>query len=131
MSKTDTIILYNYLRNDMKKMLSLIAILIFVFTLSGCGADYSDTDIKITIPAGSKGEFIYSDEQISTNKDLITLSSDDEFLDTEIILKTIEVKEENAYEPTAFASKTPVDIEIEKKHGLKSVLQYKMIPKKI
>ena len=98
----------------MKKMISLIAILMLVFTFSGCGADYSDTDIKITIPAGSKGEFIYSDEQISTNKDLITLSSDDEFLDTEIILKTIEVKEENAYEPTAFESKTPVDIEIEK-----------------
>ncbi len=98
----------------MKKMISLKTILIFVFTLSGCGADYSDTDIKITIPAGSKGEFIYSDEQISTNKDLITLSSDDEFLDTEIILKTIEVKEENAYEPTDFVSKTPVAIEIEK-----------------
>ncbi|MFI3284398.1 MAG: hypothetical protein R3Y57_04880 [Erysipelotrichaceae bacterium] len=98
----------------MKKMISLIVILIFVFTLSGCGANYSDTDIKIIIPAGSKGEFIYSDEPISTNKDSITLSSDDEFLDTEIILKTIEVKEENAYEPTTFVSETPVDIDIEK-----------------
>ena len=103
----------------MKKMISLIAILIFIFTLSGCGAGYNDTDITITIPAGSKGEFIYSDEEMSTNKDLITLSSDDEFLDTEIILKTIEVKEENAYEPTAFVSQTPVDIEIEKKAWFK------------
>ncbi len=98
----------------MKKTIFLVAVFIFMMALSGCGADYNDAEIKITIPAGNTGEFVYSDLQISTNKNSITLSSDDAFLDAEIMLKGVEVKAENAYEPIAFTSGTAVDIEVEK-----------------
>lgn len=77
-------------------------------------------DIRITIPAGTMGEFIYqedfiySDEEISPTGNKIIISSGKGLGDTEVVLKPIEVKEENAYERTYLTPGMPVEMEVEK-----------------
>lgn len=76
--------------------------------------------IRITIPAGSTEEivyqedFFYSDEEISPTGNKITLSLGEGVGDTEVVLKPIEVKEENAYEPTYITPGMPVKMDVEK-----------------
>ncbi len=98
----------------MKQILSLALTLIIALAFTGCSSDYQDIAIKIHIPAGSTEQFVYSDEEISTNSNTLTIAADADFVDTEIILKPIEVTEENAYEPIILTSEAPVEIDIEK-----------------
>ena len=103
----------------MKKLSTIILIITIVITLAGCNAK-KDYDIKIVIPAGSTGEFVYqedffySDEEISPLKDTIIISSGQGLGDTEVVLKPIECKEENAYEPTYLTPGMPVKMNVEK-----------------
>ena len=103
----------------MKKIIALVLVLVCVFGLVGC----SKTDtykIRITVPAGSTEEiiyqedFAYSDEEISPTGNTIIISSGEELGDTEVVLKPIEVKEENAYEPTYLTPGMPVKMDVEK-----------------
>ena len=103
----------------MKKIIALVLGLVCVFGLVGC----SKTDtykIRITVPAGSTEEiiyqedFAYSDEEISPKGNTITISSGEGLGDTEVVLKPIEVKEENAYEPTYLTPGMPVKMDVEK-----------------
>ena len=103
----------------MKRLVSIVLILVCIFYLSGCGKN--DTyKISITVPAGTAGEFtyiedfIYSDEEISPIGDTITVSSVEGLPDTEVVLKPIEVKEENAYERTYLTPGMPVEMDVEK-----------------
>ncbi len=101
----------------MKKILTLLLICIFI--LSGCSQNDS-YKIKITVPAGTtkdiiyQEDFIYSDEEISPKGNKIIISSGDGLGDTEVVLKPIEVKEENAYEPTYLTPGMPVEMNVEK-----------------
>lgn len=106
-----------------KKILSFLAILISVIILASCGNNYKSEDITIRIPAGTTEEFvyiedfIYSDEEISTNRNSLTLSLgsvDDDFGNTELVLKPMEYEEENAYERMPVIPGTPVKIDVEK-----------------
>ena len=101
----------------MKRLVSIVLILVCIFSLSGCGKN--DTyKISITVPAGTAGEFtyiedfIYSDEEISPIGDTITVSSVEGLPDTEVVLKPIEVKEENAYERTYLTPGMPVEMDV-------------------
>ena len=103
----------------MKKLLALVLALVCVFGLVGCGKN--DTyKIRITVPAGSTEEiiyqedFAYSDEEISPKGNTITISSGEGLGDTEVVLKPIEVKEENAYEPTYLTPGMSVKMNVEK-----------------
>ena len=103
----------------MKRLVSIVLILVCIFSLSGWGKN--DTyKISITVPAGTAGEFtyiedfIYSDEEISPIGDTITVSSVEGLPDTEVVLKPIEVKEENAYERTYLTPGMPVEMDVEK-----------------
>lgn len=76
--------------------------------------------IRITIPAGSTEEIIYqeqfcfSDEEVSPTGNKIIISLGEGIGDTEVVLKPIEVKEENAYEPTYITPGMPVEMDVEK-----------------
>lgn len=59
-------------------------------------------DIKIVIPAGNQEYFVYSHEEISPTKRQIIVSSGSNLGDTEVILKPVEVKEENAYDEATY-----------------------------
>lgn len=103
----------------MKKLIALCLAFVFILTLAGCGNN--DTyKIRITIPAGSTEEiiyqedFVFSDEEISPIGNTITISSGEGLGDTEVVLKPIEVKEENAYEPTYLTPGMPVEMDVEK-----------------
>lgn len=97
----------------MKKLITLVLAVVCVFSLVGCGKN--DTyKIRITVPAGSTEAFVYSDEEMSPTGDIITISSGEGLGDTEVVLKPIEVKEENAYEPTYLTPGMPVEMDVEK-----------------
>ena len=76
--------------------------------------------LRIVVPAGSMDEiiyqedFVYSDEEISPIGNKITISSGEGLGDTEVVLKPIQVKEENAYEPTYLTPGMPVEMDVEK-----------------
>lgn len=106
-----------------KKVLIIVGIVITI--LCGLGiwlllGNEKSYDIRITVPAGTVGEvvyqeqFIYSDEEISPKGNKIIISSGKGLGDTEVVLKPIEVKEENAYEPTYLTPGMPVEMEVEK-----------------
>ena len=100
-------------------MITLVLALVCALCLVGCGKN--DTNIiKITVPAGSTEEiiyqvdFAYSDEEISPKGNTIKISSGEGLGDTEVVLKPIEVKEENAYEPTYLTPGMTVEMDVEK-----------------
>ena len=97
----------------MKKAAALILTLCFILVFSGCEKD-NVYQIKITIPAGSTDWFVYSDEDISTTGNKITISAGDGMEETEVILKTVEVREETAYLPETLAPDKPVIMDVEK-----------------
>lgn len=76
----------------MKKLITLVLTLIFVLAVTGCSTNVGQ-DISIVIPAGSQEEFVDSEEEISPNKNQITISSGEGLSDTEVILKPVDVKD--------------------------------------
>lgn len=97
----------------MKKLMTLVLSLVCILGLVGCGKNET-YKIKITVPAGSTEEFVYSDEEISPTGGKITISTSEGLGDTLVVLKTIEVKEKTAYEPTYLTPGMPVEMEAEK-----------------
>ena len=97
----------------MKKMIKLVLSMVCILGLVGCGKN-ENYKIKITVPAGSTEEFVYSDEEISPTGGKITISTSESLGDTLVVLKTIEVKEKTAYEPTYLTPGMPVEMEAEK-----------------
>lgn len=59
-------------------------------------------------------DFIYSDEEISPQKNQLELKTIDVPDHTEFVLKPIEVTEENAYERTSIIKGEPLIIDVEK-----------------
>ncbi len=88
----------------------VIAILGIIFFLTR----EKNYNIRITIPAGSSETFVYSDVEISPQNNNLTITSGNELGDCQVILKTVEVKEENAYEPTYLTRGMPVKMDVEK-----------------
>ena len=90
---------------------------VFAWVVWGQGETYT---VHVTVPAGTIDEFvyiedfIYSDEEISPQKNQLTLKSIDVPDRTEFVLKPIEVREENAYERTYFNKGEPLLIDVEK-----------------
>lgn len=96
-------------------VLALAGVLAWV--LWGQGKSYT---VHVTVPAGTTGEFvyiedfIYSDEEISPQKNRLELKAINVPDRTEFVLKPIEVTEENAYERTYFNNGEPILIDVEK-----------------
>ena len=51
----------------MKKVISLVLVLVMVLAFTGCGKK-TPQEIKITIPAGCTDDFVYSDTQVCPKK---------------------------------------------------------------
>lgn len=71
-------------------------------------------DIGIVVPAGNQGSFVYSDEQISPTKKQIIITSGTKLADTGVILKPIEVEQENSYEASYLTPGVAVKKDVEK-----------------
>ena len=94
----------------MKKLIALVLALVCVLTLVGCGKN--DTyKIRITIPAGSTEEFVYSDEEISATGKKITISSGEGLGDTEVLLSPVNENVETGYVATYLTPGMPVEFD--------------------
>ena len=96
-------------------ILALAGVLAWV--LWGQGESYT---VHVTVPAGTTGEFvyvedfIYSDEEISPQKNRLELKAINIPDRMEFVLKPIEVEEENAYERTYLDNGQPLLVDVEK-----------------
>ena len=97
----------------MKKFLILFLICAILLGITGCKKGKT-FEIGVTVPAGSREEFFYSQEEISPIGDKITIFPNENLGDIKIILKSIEVKEENVYEPIPVVAGDPIEIDVEK-----------------
>ena len=97
----------------MKRLIALILSLACVCGLVGCTMQ-SEYAIRIVVPAGSQGEFVYSDEEISPLKSRLEIKSIDMSEDAEFVLKPIEETQENTYECTNFPKGAPILLDVEK-----------------
>lgn len=94
----------------MKKLISLVLALVCVLALVGCGKN--DTyKVRITIPAGSTEEFVYSDEEISAMGKKITISSGEGVGDTEVLLSPVNENIETGYVATYLTPGMPVEFD--------------------
>ena len=96
-----------------KKLIAFVLALVCVLGLAGCSAQ-KEYAIRIVVPAGSQGEFVYSDEEISPRKSRIEIKSIDLAEDAEFVLKPIEESQENIFECTNFPKGEPMLIDVEK-----------------
>lgn len=97
-----------------KKIISIVLILSVILSLSACFGKQTRFSIRITVPAGSAEEFVYSHEEISPLKKEITVHSGEGMGDAEIVLIPVGVTDENTYEPMYITPGMPVKIKTEK-----------------
>ena len=97
----------------MKRILSITLVLMAILTLGGCGRQTEFT-VRIRIPAGCTEEFVYSDTEVSPLYQQIIIAAGEGLHDTAVLLKPVDVKEENAYEPTYLTPGMPVEMVAER-----------------
>lgn len=95
----------------------MILAVISCVALAGCfltNPEQPNFDISIVIPAGSQEVFVYSEEEISPTKNQIIITAGENLGDTEVVLKPVETKQEQVYEPTYLTPGMPVKMDAEK-----------------
>ena len=91
----------------MKKLITLVLVLLSVVSLVGCEKN-GTYKVRITVPAGSTETFVYSDEEILATGKKITISSGEGLGDTEVILSPVNENVETGYVATYLTSGMPV-----------------------
>ena len=106
----------------MKKLIALV----YVLCLVGCRGIQKSQTIEIIIPAGyteafefsdeaiESNAFIYSDEEISPKRNMLTIKAGAGYDSVIVMLKPIDYEEENAYEPILLTHDKPITIDVEK-----------------
>lgn len=97
----------------MKKLVITVLILVYVLGLTSCVSKEPYT-IEFTIPPGSSGGLIYSDQEISPNRNKLIIRAGAGISERDILLKPVQVQEENAYEPVTLKQEDSVKIRVEK-----------------
>ena len=87
----------------MKKLIALF--LVCVLALAGCGKD--TFAISITVPAGSRGEFVFADEEVCPTGKKITVSCGEGLGETEVLLTPVDEAVTAGYVNTPIAPGTP------------------------
>lgn len=94
----------------MKKLTALVLALFCVFALTGCGQNAACT-VEITIPAGSREPFVFSEEEISPTGSKITIFASEGMEDTEVILKPVNELLTPGYVATYLAPGSPAEFD--------------------
>ena len=111
---------FGNMKNTIKVIVPIILLALavsFAWVVWGQGGSYT---VHVTVPAGTVDEFvyiedfIYSDEEISPQKNRLELKAINIPDRTEVVLMPIEVKEENAYERTYLDNGQPLLVDVEK-----------------
>lgn len=96
----------------MKRLIALLLMLSCVLGFAGC--DAKTNSFRIIIPAGSQGEFIYSDAELLPRQNHLVIQALDIPEDAQFVLMPIDVTQENAFQCTNFPNAEPMRIEAEK-----------------
>ena len=102
----------------MKRLIAFILTLVCVLGLVGCSAQKEYT-VRIVVPAGNQGGFVYSEEEISSHKSRLEIKSIDMPEDAEFVLMPVGEMQKNVYECTNFPKGEPMLIDAEKGAGYK------------
>ena len=97
----------------MKKMIAFVFVLACVLGVAGCSVQ-KEYAIRLVVPAGNRGELVYSEDEISPRKSRLEIQSIDLPEDAEFVLKPVEETQGNAYECTNFPKGVPMLITVEK-----------------
>ena len=97
----------------MKKLIAFVLALVCVLGSAGCSTQ-KEYAIKVVVPAGSQGEFIYSDEEISSHKSRLEIKSIDIPEDAKFVLMPVGETQENVFECTNFPKGEAILIDVEK-----------------
>ena len=97
----------------MKRLIAFILTLVCVLGLVGCSAQ-KEYAVRIVVPAGNQGGFVYSEEEISSRKSRLEIKSIDMPEDAEFVLRSVGETQENVYECTDFPKGEPMLIDVEK-----------------
>ena len=97
----------------MRKLVLLTLMLILVMGLCSCSGEEKYT-IEFAIPAKSMADFVYSDVEISTQKNKLELSAGAGISATEIVLMPAEGQQEKTYEPVILKQGKPVKLDVKK-----------------
>ena len=97
----------------MKRLIAFILTLVCVLGLVGCSAQKEYT-VRIVVPAGNQGGFVYSEEEISSHKGRLEIKSIDMPEDAEFVLLPVGEMRENVYECTNFPKGEPMLLDVEK-----------------
>ncbi len=89
----------------------IVCIIVAICFLTNPSKEYQ---IRVTIPAGSTAAFCYSDEEICSKGNSLTIANGEGLGDTEVVLLPVECREENAYESTYMTPGMPVKMDVEK-----------------
>ena len=98
----------------MKRLIALVLSLVCVMSLAACDGGGKTYTIEIIIPAGSTEAFVYSDQEISPYKNTLKISAGAGIDSTQVILKPVEVQEENAYEAATVKQRNPIKVDVER-----------------
>ncbi len=93
----------------MKRISAAIMMLLILF---GC-AKQQTFDVSVVVGAGSTAKVVYSDEEIMPLHNTITLTLEENWADTEVILTPLE-KEAAPIEPVILSAKVPAEVQVEK-----------------
>ena len=94
----------------MKKYISIILSMLFIFSLVGCGKK-EKYEIEILVPAGSTEAFVYSDAEIRPIGNKIRIWSGAGLGDTEVILQPVNENVETGYVAEYLTHGVPVEFD--------------------
>ena len=97
----------------MNRLITFILTLVCVLGLVGCSAK-NEYAVRIVVPAGNNGEFVYSEEIISPRKNQLDIKSIDMSEDAIFLFMPVDETRENVYECTDFPKGEPMLIDAEK-----------------
>lgn len=97
----------------MKKLIVFILTLVCMLGLVGCSAQ-KEFAVRIVVPAGNQGDYIYSEEEISPCKSQLDIKSIDMTVDAGFVLMQVGETQKNVYECTNFQKGEPMLLDVEK-----------------
>jgi hypothetical protein len=97
----------------MKKISTLILIFFCIIIFISCGKN-NTYKISITIPAGSKETFVFSDEEIASISDKIIIYSTEELGDTKVLLAPVDENITAGYVAEDLTIEKPVELDASK-----------------
>ena len=94
----------------MKQLIALVLAMVCILGLVGCRKNET-YKVRITVPAGSTEDFVYSDEEVSATGNKITISAGDGLGDTSVLLSPVNENVETGFVAEYLTPGLPVEFD--------------------